>query len=81
MATIISNCIAKKYGYTNSMLLAPEDYVRSFFTNTDDYYEIYLGSNEYHSIHPCKDLEHFPSCTEYCSWHKRFFENIDRSHV
>ena len=60
------------------MLLAPEDYVTSFFSNTEDYYEIYLGSNEYHSIHPCKDLEHFPSCTQYCSWHKRFFESIDR---
>ena len=58
------------------MILAIEE--SYFSTEEDDYYETYLGYNEYQNMHPCRDLEHYPSCTEYCIWHKNLFESIDR---
>ena len=31
-------------------------------------------------LSPCSDLDKFPSCKEYCTWHKDYFSNVHNVH-
>ena len=31
-------------------------------------------------LSPCSDLEKFPSCKEYCTWHKDYFKTVHNDH-
>ena len=37
-------------------------------------------SKKYVQPSPCSDLEKFPSCKEYCTWHKDYFKTVHNDH-
>ena len=53
--------------------------------NENDHKHEHIFKKEYRNkrhiqLSPCIDLEKFPSCKEYCTWHKDYFRTVHNAH-